>query len=220
MAHEPLHKETIVYLLEWRNGKYSDEEMKKIIEFRDWRLGLEAESSHFMHYFVSIIKDIFSDVRFIMTVREPLGWIESEFSQNMVTRSFKHWKMLEEFRYGRYENEYCNEKIKKSKNLYPIKSYLDYWVDHTYHVDEVLKNERYLKMSTYDINEKIGEIEDISEVRIEDKRTVHSNRGDKNKKIYEYVEKGDLIAKIKEHKCMDVISKKFDFIKEDMEYVI
>ena len=46
-------------------------------------------------------------------------------------------------------------KIKKeeSENLYPIKSYLDYWVEHTCYVDENLDESGLLKMNTYDINE-------------------------------------------------------------------
>ena len=65
---------------------------EKILEIRDWRLGLEAESSHFMHYFVSLVKDIFENVKFIMTIREHLDWVESEFGKNIITREIKYLK--------------------------------------------------------------------------------------------------------------------------------
>ena len=219
--HEPLHKETITHLLNWKRGQCSRREIKEFLKRRDERLGLKAESSHFMHYFIDEIKDIFDDVFFIMTVREPMGWIESEFNQNIKTRNLEYWRNLEKYRYKRYENKYKIKELKSIENVYPIKSYLDYWQSHVKNVfSSTSKKERKI-INTYRLSEKVNEILKVSGVegnisKIENKR---SNKSSGKPKIYKYISKKELSKMIKNHQCIEVINKRLNILVGDMEYL-
>ena len=174
-----------------------------------------------MHYFINEIKDIFDDVFFIMTVREPMGWIESEFNQNIKTKNLEYWRRLEKYRYGRYENEYEIKELKEVENVYPIKSYLKYWQKH---VEKVLsstnKNERKI-INTYRLSEEVNEILKASSVegdvsKIENR---HSNRSSEEPKIYKYLSKEELYEVIKNHQCTEIINKKLNVLFDDINYL-
>ena len=160
--HEALAIETILVLIDWIDGKISRDECARLLRARDVFLRLEMEAAHYFHHVIDLLVDLFPQARFILTVRHPLSWINSEFNQNrgMVDPV---WCCLENRRYGCYGNSFAaaEQSLAKYNNVWPLKSYFSYWRDHYRKVLDAVPADRLLVVQTSEISEKAAEIEDF-----------------------------------------------------------
>lgn len=159
--HEPLTWETITYILDWLEGRCSTSKIGSFLTFRDKCLRLTLEASHYLHHVVDLLVPLFPEAKFILTVREPISWLASEFCQNLVKESSHNklfWTALETYRYGRYNHEYHYDTLRQTPFVYPIASYLAYWKQHISRVLEAVPKERVLIVDTFEINDSIDTI--------------------------------------------------------------
>lgn len=156
-AHEPYYKEAIINIIDWDRRKYSKKRMRKILSFRDKALKLDMESSHYLHHIIDLLVE-FPKSKFILTVREPMSWLESEVNQNYLTQDEDSWALLERFRYSKYNYEHEFANLKQIKNIYPIRSYLSYWKDHLRNVLSSVPSDRLLVIDTFDISKQLNNI--------------------------------------------------------------
>ena len=157
---EPDWRVTIVHLLQWLNGRYTDQEMHALLIARDKHLQLEMESSHFLHHVAQMLVQLFPSAKFVLTLREPLSWLNSEINQNIGTQRLPVWRALEEFRYGRYNHDFKKEErvLQDPDNVYPVASYLSYWSDHNRRILDAVPEDRLLIVKTRAITDSIPEI--------------------------------------------------------------
>lgn len=115
--------------------------MREYLLNRDKELQLELEASHYLHYVTKDLAEIFPNSRFILTLRDPMSWIESEINQNIFTSTAINpiWRELEAFRYAQYDisRSQKEKNLFQYKNVWPIEAYFKYWSSH---ITTVIKN--------------------------------------------------------------------------------
>jgi hypothetical protein len=134
---------------------------------------------------------MYPDARFILTVRNPIIWLNSEIQQNLTTASYPVWKNLEELRYSRYGNKFSDKDIYLSElpYTYPVDSYLSYWRDHINMVIEAVPPERLLVIDTMQINDSLESISEFLTVPLDaiDAKHAHASAVPAFN-VYEYVD--------------------------------
>ncbi len=148
-AHEPRSYYAIYHLLKWSTQEYTRNDIQNILQWRDKKLALDLEAAHYLHHVVDILANSFPKAKFILTVRDPLSWLESEIDRNYGTRNKLFWRALEDYRYGRYGHRFTQQDVAlEQMGLYPIASYLSYWNDHNQFVLNSVAQEQLLVLDT------------------------------------------------------------------------
>ncbi|MGD1930910.1 MAG: sulfotransferase [Leptolyngbyaceae cyanobacterium] len=200
--HEPAKKTTISHLLRHLSGTYTESQWKALLRCRDLKLGLELESSHYLHHTMAILAEMYPEAKFIHTVREPLSWLASEINQNLETCENPMWRAIERARYERYGFRYApEEKVLAALDaVWPVASYLSYWRDHNELIMRVIPKDRLLVLRTHEIKHSIDRIAHFLNIHPETINTSASHSGKNSSKKF------DLYA----HVDMDFVQKKVD----------
>lgn len=162
-AHEPALVDTIAHTMSWNRGVRSPARMRALLRWRDRRLGLEMEAAHYLHHLAPLLVKEFPTARFVLTIREPLGWLRSEINQNLRSADFAFWRALEAQRYGRYgfALDDAERELAAAGCPHPVASYLSYWRDHVQSVLDAVPTERMLVLRTHELEERIPELADF-----------------------------------------------------------
>ena len=149
--HEPLKKKTIHFIIN-RMPYASHKEINKWLLLRDKVLGIDIEATHFLHYFAGNLSEIFPEAKFILTIRNPIEWLESELNVNYSASKSVYWRALEEYRYNLPSLAYeaIDESWQPSTNR--IESYLTYRKNHIEKTIESVPENRLLILNTKDLN--------------------------------------------------------------------
>jgi len=214
-AHEPNNKETIINIMDWDCRKYTKAKMLNILSFRDKYLKLELESSHYLHHIIDLLIEQFPHAKFILTVREPMSWLESEVNQNYKTRNGTMWRSLEQHRYSQYNYEYEFSNLANVKNIYPIRSYLSYWKDHISTVLCNVPSEQLLVIDTFDLSHEISHIASFLGVDSEtiDINMKHSGKRDPAFNLYDNVDRNK-VSELVQIYCQEFIQENLPFMKK------
>ena len=200
--------------LDYCNGKIDKPTLCGALKERDARSQLEMESSHFLHHHSSVLVDLFPMARFVLTVRDPLSWIQSEITQNVRASHprFAIWHKLRALRYGRYNIERPEQEreLGKWSAIWPIESYFKYWSDHHKTVLEQVPAERLLTIPVWEIENSVDRLcqflcPDISPLELDLSRA-HSGRSLKSIDLYAYVDQ-NYIEKLAEEHCGESIDR-------------
>lgn len=212
-AHEPDPKETIIRIMDWNYRKSSKAEMLKFLSFRDRTFYLDLESSHYLHHIVDLLVEKFPQAKFILTVREPLSWLESEVNQNYITRDMSLWRSLERYRYSRYDYGYEFGNLIGIENIYPIRSYLSYWKDHVSKVINGVSPENLLIVDTFKISQEVHNIASFLDISSENLyiNMNHSNKRNRVFNLYEAVNRNN-VQKIVRSSCYEFIQRNLSFM--------
>ena len=218
-AHEPFSNETIQLILGYYKGEVNKQLLEQVLKSRDSALELELDASHYLHHFIETLVQIFPESRYVLTVRDPVSWLQSEINQNIFTSDpeYQIWQMLEENRYGCYKvkrPDYESE-LALRDNVWPIESYLRYWADHNTMVLNHVPKERLLTFSTNEIEQNLDRM--CTFFGVEDMRgqldlqRSRSGLTDQYIDIYSHVDKKYVSDLIEKH-CSEVISRLTDII--------
>ncbi|MEM9487096.1 MAG: sulfotransferase [Cyanobacteria bacterium P01_F01_bin.116] len=206
-AHEPHGYYAIYHLLKWTAQKYTYDDIQNLLKWRDKKLSLDLEAAHYLHHVTDILANSFPNAKFILTIRDPLSWLESEINRNYGTRHLPFWRALENYRYGRYGAQFTQQDIALEQlGLYPISSYLSYWKDHNQFVLNAVAKEQLLVLETKKIQSSTDQIADFLNV---DVRTIslkksHADRKKKRFRLTEIVDR-DYLNQQLETICADFI---------------
>ncbi|MEZ4862280.1 MAG: sulfotransferase [Caldilineaceae bacterium] len=211
--HEPAYHDTIVHLLNYLHGGYSGDKLKTLLIARDRYLRLEMESSHVLHHLTNSLVSLFPDAQFILTIREPLSWLESEINQNLITQRWPVWKSLEQYRYGRYHHSFQPEEkaLAMLDNVYPIRSYLAYWREHYLYVKANVPQERLLILKTSELYHSASTLAAFLGIQPQTIDLAHAHAGVNNLKpfrLYQYVRK-DFIQEQVDECCGEIVRELF-----------
>ena len=180
-SHEPYHASMIKFLMSEKNKSAKSRE--EYIRVRDSLLNLEMESTHLLHNFMPELVKLFPESKFLLTVREPRSWLESEFNQLLKPGKGKQisiWSNYDELKYGNFKSEPESNKIKGRGGLYPLKSILKYY---KYHISAVIDNvpvDRLLIIDTFEIKLRIKEVSNFLNID-ESKINLNKTHSAKNK---------------------------------------
>jgi hypothetical protein len=95
-AHEPEHELLIPFVL--RQGPAPAPDAAALLRAHDRRLWLELESSHVLVHFVRTLVSEWPEARFVLTMRDCYGWLDSILNNRKSGRAPARWRALGEFR--------------------------------------------------------------------------------------------------------------------------
>jgi hypothetical protein len=82
-----------------------------------------------MVWFSDVITDLFPESKFIITIRACISWLDSIIDQHINYRQGGQVRRLEDLFYGSRNDDHQFDAMAE-RRVYPLESYLDYWVNH------------------------------------------------------------------------------------------
>ena len=159
-AHEPALVDSLAHTMSWNRGEQPRARMRALLRWRDRRLGLELEAAHYLHHLAPLLVEEFPAARFVLTLREPVSWLESEINQNLRAGEFPFWRALADQRYGRYGAALpaAERGLAAAGCAHAIAAHLQYWRDHIEGVLAAVPNDRLLVVRTDQLDERAAEL--------------------------------------------------------------
>lgn len=204
-AHEPAARSTIRLVTGYAEGRIGRREMRASLLARDRSLHLEVEASHFLHHAVDLLPEVLPEARFVLTVREPCAWLESEICQNAKVRGRPPWSALERCRYRRYGLDFtaADRALQRLGGVHPLASYLRYWCDHIEAVLRHVPPERVLILRTEAIGSSLDAIASFAGVPAGSLDALRAHAGRRREvdrlDLAEWIDPGVLDACVREH---------------------
>ena len=145
-GHEELRPETVDAMYQHFLGKISDNDLCHSYTARDKQLLLDLESNCFLAYRPDLLLSCFPTSQFLITVRQPMSWLDSILDNNVnfpgnKTPTMTQWHEVM-FSYSA-ESVQPEDKPLIDRGLYPLATYLNYWAS-TYEkcLDSIPKSQR------------------------------------------------------------------------------
>ncbi|MDA8093257.1 MAG: hypothetical protein M0T84_04970 [Betaproteobacteria bacterium] len=200
VGHEPESRFLTWKILAYRRGKTDAKRMRRYLEKRDRRLGLELDSSYLNAEIVEFLVESFPAARFILTVRDCLSWTESMANFLINKPEFLHSK-----RHIRHHMALCfgkppytyspHEAVLEARGLHPLRSYLTYWTAHNQRILDAVPAERLIVIKTGEIGQSSCRLEDFLALPAGTLRSaVHSNSAKARHRILDQIDPGYLRA--------------------------
>ncbi|MCS4188211.1 hypothetical protein GGP48_002925 [Salinibacter ruber] len=220
--HEPVPMGlgTLYVLCEHADGRVSERALRSFLYYRDKVLGLEFESSLYLYRVIDVLEKMFPKSKFVLTVREPMSWLESAVNQSIKAKVEKHWRAYENRVYGSRGNKFYHDKVKRL-GAYPIRSYLDYWNEHIRRVMDTVPPKRLCVVNTFDIDEELERVAQF--VGADPARIDYSqSRSGKRKEEWVTIER-DLdeswVRRQTVELCGETVREYVPFLRKDMGYL-
>lgn len=208
-------------ILDLASGRINDDKLRNYVLKRDRRLWLDVDSSYLNFFIVDKLVELFSDAKFILTIRNPYTWLDSFINQILSRPQTSDQKLIQlrdfRFRPDLYTHSQ-EELILKEKGLYTIDGYLSYWAHHNRTVINTVPKDRLLIVRTDKIGESLDEIATfagISRSNLKQEKS-HSFKAKAKFHLLDGIDREYLEYKVKEH-CGDLMAQFFPEIqsKED-----
>lgn len=209
--HEPDKIRLINAQIAFQQHKMTEAEVMRFLRKRDRYLWLEMESSYATGPIVRIFARTFREARFVVTVREPLSWIDSAIQTGLERRQ----RGLKIFAAQLFEATCCprtppvfspEEQVLKDHDLYSLDQWLTTWTTFYKGVFETVPADRMLVIRTKNISKSVDRIADFLEVPASslDASRSHLHKTRKTHGLLEQIDKEFLDAKVSEH-CGDLV---------------
>jgi glycosyltransferase involved in cell wall biosynthesis len=148
-GHEPEDREFIQQILGYETGRVTREEMKRFLLERDRRMYLEMDASNLNIHVTELLVELFPHAKFILTVRDCLGWVDSEINHKLSRPFPRAWQAMWNHRYQSEKLKHSSaEKLLAEHNLYTLDGYLAFWNWHNRTALEKIPAERLLVRKT------------------------------------------------------------------------
>jgi hypothetical protein len=199
-AHEPESLALIEVLLRVDNGGVSYAELLSYVKKRDRSLWLEVESSQLAAELLSFIVPTYPQAKFILTIRDPISWLESIVNHELreaPNRTWTRWanrELQQHLEHPGEESEFAK------RGLFTVEGYLSKWTRHNQHVLDSVPVERLLIVRTEDISSSLGRIADFLEIPVHtlDASSSHANIGADKISVLTLLERDYLEKKVAE----------------------
>ena len=159
--HEPQLSYISWLKSEHRAGRIDDAALRRYLNHRDLVLWLELESSAGLGVLTPHLVALRPGARFILTWREPMGWIRS-WTNHVLNRPYgptSIWTLNRAQEYRPATLEWSpHEEALRARGLYPIAGYLEYWARHVRTVLDAVPRERLLVLRVDQIRSRIAEV--------------------------------------------------------------
>jgi len=189
-AHEPEYGLIVSKMYQHYHHQLTDGEYCRFLRKRGKRLWLDFESSCFMGYRPDLLYRAFPDAKYILTVREPKSWLDSNFNDNinypasMPFNAYWHEVFFEPHKYS--YTPYGT--VLKEYNLYPIDAYLTYWVSANSSVVQAIPDYQLLIIDLKQLNRSIHRLADFLSIAPDSLNIQNSHRNKtKTEKKYDII---------------------------------
>lgn len=211
-AHEPENIKIIDIILDHAAGRIDDTELCHYVLKRDRRLWLDMDSSQLNFFLLDQLVELFSDARFILTIRNPYSWLDSFINHQLAYKDISHkWIQLRDLRFRPdLYTHHAEELILKENGLYTLDGYLSYWAHHNQTVIDTIPENRLLIIRTDKISQHIEEIAAFAGISKSNLKQENSHTF-KAKEKFHLLDKLDqeyLEQKVNEH-CGDLMLEYF-----------
>lgn len=158
--HEPEFRATTRLVLARHRDEVSPNELRRLLRKRDERLWLDVDSSHANVFLAEALLAEFADARFVLTVRDPLPWLDSALDHSMSSR---HWsrasrEYLEFWLDTGNDHHGPHDALLREYGLPSIDSHLGAWARHNETALSTVPAERLLVVRTTAITQRLAEI--------------------------------------------------------------
>ncbi len=160
-GHEMEWGPTIDLFTAHRRGTINEVDMRRELARRDRRLHLEFEASCFLTQSPGLLFKEFPDSRFILTIRDCRGWLDSILDNNMIYRrshdpytALWHDLLFEPHRFS-YTN---HDAPLAERGLYPLDAYLDHWAANNGRVIDEVPSDRLLIVRMAEIPSRLDDL--------------------------------------------------------------
>lgn len=198
-AHEPNVPDLTQRVIEYHQGKLTDNEAKKWLISRDAELKLDIEASHPLGYMAPLIAEIYPDAKFVITIREPKAWLRSRLDFHKIKQPAE-WEKYRNYIWAKGHTEYSpEESVLKEQGLFSLDGYLSQYAEQYKILFEALPSERTLIIKTSELNNSIDALStflNVSETKIQVK---HMNKVDDKLNILDELNSQFVDSKIAEH---------------------
>jgi len=214
-AHEPERSKVIDVILAVSAGRINEEELRRYVLERDRRLWLEVDSSHLNFFLLDQLVELFSDAKFILTIRNPYAWLDSLINMQLGFGRFAKWIQLHNLRFRPDIHTHTQlEAPLKEKGLYTLDGYLAYWARHNRTVVDTVPKDRLLIIRTDKLGESMAEIAKfagVSRSNLNEKKS-HMFKAEKKFNVLRELDQKYLDDKMAQH-CGDLIGEFFPEIQ-------
>jgi hypothetical protein len=160
--HEADGEYLIDTLLAASADEISESERVRRVMDRDRDRWLEFDSSALNYFFLDIFVDRFPESKFVLTLREPVSWLDSVFNQFLQPDIEPHWLEFAQWWFEPHRYEFSeHERVLQDHGLFPVDCYLERWAEHTRSVVSTVPSERLLVVRTSEIDTDIQRIADF-----------------------------------------------------------
>jgi hypothetical protein len=171
------HKFTALLCQTGSLGALADNRIDRYIRRRDFFYGPEVDSSQLNGPVASHFYNIYPDAHFILTVREPLSWLESFLEHSLRWNPPSYWQRWRDLRFASSEY-HLNDMPLRTRELYPLAAYLKYWAWHNDRVLDALPSRKVTVIATHRLGESVRILASLAGVASDTLRVglIESNR--------------------------------------------
>lgn len=147
---------------------------------RDRRLGLEVDVSSLNGPLAPRLARLFPEAKFVLTLREPVGWLDSMLNQQLVSGVPAFWEQARLQAFGPLPQRWPpREAWLAEHRLHPLSTLLRYWSRRNLALIDGLPAERLLVLRTRELDTRAAELAAFAGVRVEqlDLSRTHEFRG-------------------------------------------
>lgn len=159
--HEFMFEETVEQVIGWQSGLVAAGTFRAFLRKRDAAGQLEMDSSSFNHYYLDLVAQEFPDAKFVLTVRDWYGWLNSYLNMLLHKRvtlgTFPAWQI----RYGQFQfGEFDPDTFASPQNLRRrlpalLDGFLNCWGESNRRALERLPRERSLILRTHELSSNL-----------------------------------------------------------------
>lgn len=217
VKHEPAVEELIDHIIGVATGCIDRSCTDQFLLERDRRLGLELDSSGLNHFVVDRLVNVFPHSKFILTIREPLSWLDSAINHELARRetdawrSSVAWSKYREFRRRLDLYPHPPEEVAlKERNLFSLDGYFSSWAETNRTVLDQVPPNRLFVVRTDRISATCDEIAAFIGVprRPEHKLKSHTFKASKKFGVLQLIDPDHLQRRMTAH-CSDLVDRFF-----------
>lgn len=160
-AHEAKRRQLVRTMQRHFHGELPDRGYIRFLHNRDRALWLDFEANCFLGYRPDLLVKAFPDAEYILTIREPRSWLRS-ILQNHLDYAPRKGSGMEQWHdvfFGPHMIEHDSaERPLESRGLYPLRTYLRYWVEHNQAALNALSDRVFLTVGTHQISHRTHDI--------------------------------------------------------------
>lgn len=220
-AHEPESRFLTRRIVAWRQGRLSETALRAYLRKRDRRLNLELDTSYLNGEIVALLASEFPASRYILTLRDALGWTDSLLNFLRNKPEFLHAARKPHIRahmesvFGPPPYRYApEEKVLQEHGLHPLRCYLAYWNEHNSRIVDNVPAERLLVIKTRDIGRSTEQITDFLGLPAGSLQpAVHSNAAPVRHSLLDAIDPAFVRRQVEEH-CGPLMRRYFPELME------
>ena len=210
-THEPENRKLIKKIMKFEAKSVDNIELRNFVINRDKRLWLEVDSSQLNFFILEQLVSLFPDSKFILTIRNPLSWLDSYINHQIARGGSDDWIQIRNLRFRPDIYSHSKEeRVLKDNGLYTLDGYLSDWSHHNNKVIDTVPPDRLLIVRTDEINKRYKDIVNfvgLPGINI-NKENLHVYKAKRKYYILDKIDKEYLGYKVKEH-CGELIAKFF-----------